>query len=446
MKYLPHTEQERKAMLDSIGVSVIDELFADIPARLAFGGRLNVAPALSDPELARHMSELASRNKTVADYTCFLGAGAYDHYVPSVCDHVIARNEFYTAYTPYQPEVSQGTLQSIFEFQSMMCALTEMAVCNASMYDGATAAAEAALISATITGRKKIVISRTVHPEYRQVVATYATGQGLTVAELPFANGVTDLDAARAIIDQDTASVIIQHPNFFGCLEPVDELEPIIHGAGALYTAAVDPISLGLLKPPGRYGVDFAIGEAQSMGNHLSYGGPYVGFFTANEKHLRRMPGRIVGATEDVEGKRGYVLALQTREQHIRREKATSNICTNEALCALATGVYMSTMGKQGMVRVAELCLGKATYALNRIDRLDRFSRAFSAPVFKEFVVRTTVPPAEVGATLLEHGILGGLDLSKFYPELDSHLLFCVTEKRTREEIDYLVARLEGLV
>jgi glycine dehydrogenase subunit 1 len=444
MKYLPHTEADRKKMLETIGVSRMEDLFADIPEGVRFKGRLDVPPALSDPELMRHLRELASRNRTVDDYTSYLGGGAYDHFLPSVVDHVASRNEFYTAYTPYQPEVSQGTLQTMYEYQSLMCELLGMDVSNASMYDGATAAAEAALISCRHTERKKAAVAATVHPEWRQVLRTYMWGRDLEVVELPHAGGVTDVERAKALLGPDVACLIVQHPNFFGCLEPVEELEKLAHAAGGLFVAGVDPISLGVLKPPGEYGADFAVGEGQSLGNHLNFGGPYLGFFTCTEKLMRRMPGRISGQTLDANGQRGFVLALATREQHIRREKATSNICSNEALCALAAAVYLTTLGPRGIKHVAELCLHKAHYLHDRVAMLERFKPAFSAPFFKEFVVRSQLPAGRVISGLLEDRIMAGPDVGRFYPDLKDHLLFCVTERRTREELDHLVARLEG--
>lgn len=445
--YTAHTDADRRRMLEAIGVASVEDLFADIPAGVRLRRPLDLPPPLAELELGRLMRETAGKNENLQEYTCFLGAGAYDHFIPSVVGHILSRSEFYTAYTPYQAEISQGVLQSIYEYQSLICELTGMDVANASMYDGASALAEAALLAAGATGRKALLVGRSVHPEYRRVISTYTAALGLEIVELPFAHGVTDPEAARRLVgEHPPAAVIIQQPNFFGCLEPVHDLEALAHGAGALYVVAADPISLGVLAAPAEYGADVVVGEGQALGNPISFGGPYLGFFAAREKYVRRMPGRIVGATSDVEGKRGYVLTLQTREQHIRREKATSNICSNEALNALAACVYLSALGKSGLKEVAGQCLQKAHYARERITRSERFRPAFNAPFFKEFAVATSLDPDEVNRELRQARIIGGYPLGRDYPELAGHLLFCVTEKRTREEIDHLAARLEGMI
>jgi len=446
-RYLPHTDRDRAAMLDAIGVGSIDELFSDIPDEVRLKRPLRIPGPLSETELVRLMKELASKNSSTEEYTCFLGGGAYDHYVPSAISHVLSRGEFFTAYTPYQAEVSQGVLQSIYEYQTLVCQLTGMDVSNASLYDGATATAEAYLLSVAANRRERVVISRTVHPEYRRVLRTYLSGKGIEPAEVPFEDGATDAGEPRKAVDGGTTCVIAQHPNFFGLLEPVDEIAGAAHDAGALFAVAVDPISLGVLKPPSEYGADIAFGEGQSLGGSLSFGGPYLGFFACRDKYVRRMAGRIAGATVDGDGNRGFVLTLQTREQHIRRERATSNICSNEALCALAATVYLSLLGPQGISKVASLCARKAHYLYDKICRLDRFEPAFQGPFFKEFCVRSKIPAADVQKELLSHKILGGLDVRSFYPELEGdHLLFCATEKRTKEEMDYLAARLEGSI
>ncbi len=447
MSYIPNTDENRREMLDAIGVESIDDLFAGIPEAVRFRGDMDLPSAMSEMELVKHMAELAGKNLSTDEYVCFLGAGAYDHFLPSVVDHILSREEFYTAYTPYQPEVSQGTLQSIFEFQTMISELTGMDVANASMYDGATTVMEAALMAGRLVrrGGNRVLISESVHPEYRRVLETYLCSLEWEMVEIPMVEGVTDLDALRREADDETLTVIVQNPNFFGLLEPVDEIGSVVDNAGkAMFTVACDPISLGLLKPPSESGADIVVGEGQSLGNPLSFGGPYLGFFAAGSKHIRRMPGRIISETVDEDGVRGYVMSMQTREQHIRRARATSNICTNEALNALAATVYLSLMGKTGLREVAEQSLQKAHYAAQAIDALDGFSLQYDQPFFKEFVVQCERPAAEVVQSMLEHNILAGVDLGRFYPDMDHSLLVAVTEKRTREEIDELAARLEG--
>ncbi|MGE5559802.1 MAG: aminomethyl-transferring glycine dehydrogenase subunit GcvPA [Chloroflexota bacterium] len=441
MKYLPNTDRDREQMLRAIGVGSVADLFADVPAQVRFKGQLNIPKALSEPELAAHMKRLASKNADA--YTCFLGGGAYDHYIPAVVDHVISRSEFYTAYTPYQPEISQGTLQAIFEYQTAICELTGMDVANASVYDGATAVAEAVMMAHATNNKKRVVMARSVHPDYRQTVRTYVAGLGLAVVEADVHDGLTCGASLGEQIDDDTTCVIVQSPNFFGNIEDMAKFAELAHAHGALFVAVVDPISLGLLKAPGHYGADIVCGEGQALGNPMAFGGPYLGFFATKTALVRRMPGRLVGETVDNRGQRGFVLTLQTREQHIRREKATSNICSNEALCALAALVYMSTMGRKGMKEVAELSAAKAHYARERIANIDGWSAAFTAPFFKEFVVKAPVNGDVVQKHLLSKKMLGGTDLGRWYPELKNHLLFAVTEKRSRGEIDALVAALE---
>ncbi len=436
-------------MLDAIGVESIDDLFACIPEEVRFRGEMDMPPAVSEMELARHMKELAGQNADTEEYTCFMGGGAYDHFLPSVVDHLVSREEFYTAYTPYQPEVSQGTLQSIFEFQTMISELTGMEIANASMYDGATAVMEAALMAGRVVrrGGQQVLVSESVHPEYRRVLQTYLHGLEWEVVQVPTADGVTDLKALRDMSGDDTLVVIVQNPNFFGLLEPVDDIASAAGEAGggkAQFVVACDPISLAVLRPPAAYGADIVVGEGQPLGNPLSFGGPYLGFFASYAKHIRRMPGRLIGQTVDVDGRRGFVMTMQTREQHIRRERATSNICTNEALNALAATVYLSLMGKEGLRQVATQSLQKAHYAAKAIDQLDGFRLKYNRPFFKEFVVECERPAPEIVEALLEHRILAGLDLGRFYPGMDNSLLVAVTEKRTRAEIDDFVERLEG--
>jgi glycine dehydrogenase subunit 1 len=425
--YIPNTDDDRRAMLDTIGVATAGELFADIPPELRIGG-LELPPALPEQALLREMAALAARNQVPEDSAsggCFLGAGAYRHFIPSVVAHVVGRAEFYTAYTPYQPEISQGTLQTMFELQSMVCELTGMDVANAGMYDGASALAEACLMACRVTGRSRIALLDTLNPAYADVVRTYASGPGLAV-DVVSDGGLTPEHACLAV----------QHPNFFGCLEDVWVREAAAHAAGTLLIAVVDPISLGMLAPPGDYAADIAVAEGQSLGWPVNFGGPYLGLFACRRDHLRQMPGRIAGRTTDLDGRSGYVLTLQTREQHIRRERATSNICTSQQLVGLAATVYLAAVGKHGLRRIAEVCYQRAHYAAERIAALPGYSLAFDAPFFKEFTVRCQRPPAEVLARLLERGIIGGLDVSD---RVENGLLVCVTETNTREEIDRLV-------
>jgi glycine dehydrogenase subunit 1 len=443
--YLPHTEADRQAMLAVIGVGATEELFADIPAELRLGRPLALPAALAEQELARHLQDLAGRNANLGEYACFLGAGAYDHYIPSVVDHVIGRAEFYTAYTQYQPEISQGYLQALWEYQSMICALTGLDVANASLYDGGTALAEAAMMACAATGRQEVVVARAVHPHYRAILGTYAVDRGMKVKEAPFAEGATGAAGLGRLAGQDTAAVIVQTPNFFGCLEDVAAAAETAHKAGALLIVAADPIALGVLEAPGALGADIVVGEGQPLGLPISYGGPYLGFFAATEKLMRKVPGRIVGQTNDFEGTRGFVLTLQAREQHIRREKATSNICSNEALCSLAAAVYLAAVGREGLRGVAELCLRKARYAYEELVNRKGCQPVFGAPFFKEFAVRCAEPVAAVNAALMKEKIIGGLDLGRYYPELSGCMLLCVTEKRTRAEIDRLVRTMEAV-
>ncbi len=443
MPYIPHSDEDRKSMLAAVGVRSIQELFEDVPAGVLFP-ELDLPPALSEMEVRWEMETLAGANLTTAEGPCFLGAGAYRHFVPAVVDAVLSRGEFYTAYTPYQPEISQGTLQAIFEYQSMICALTGMDVSNASHYDGATATAEAVITAINVhrMKRRKVVVSPFVHPEYRAVVRTYTQGMGLdVVGDAGGGDELTDL------LDKETACLIIQYPDFLGRIGDLGHLAEAVHAVGALFVVVTDPTALGLLKPPGEFGADIVVGEGQGMGAGLNFGGPYLGFFAVRKKHVRKMSGRVVGQTVDVEGNRGCVLTLSTREQHIRREKATSNICTNQGLVALAAGVYMAALGKCGMRQVAELCYHRAHYAQQRILELDGFSAMDDAPFFKEFVVRCPRPVKEINDFLLdEWGMIGGYDLGRDYAHLKDHMLLCVTEMNPRDEIDELVEALEEAV
>ena len=428
-------------MLEAVGASSVEELFRDIPDGVRFGRDLDVPPALSEPELVAHLEELAARNVSTNDELSFLGAGMYDHYVPAVVDAVLSRGELLTAYTPYQPEMSQGVLQAIFEYQTAICELTGMDVSNASGYDGTTVAADACYVAKHATGRTKVVLAETVNPQVRQVVKTYAPGFGLEVVEVPHRGGVTEPTELREAA-QGAACAIFQQPNFFGCLEPAPDLAAAANESGALAVAHVDPISLGLLEAPGAYGCAVAIGEGQGAGNYLSYGGPHYGFIAARSDLIRRMPGRIVGETVDTAGERGYVLTLQTREQHIRREKATSNITTNQTLLALAGLVYLSWLGPQGLREVGETCLALAAYAQERLEAAG-FAPVFpEQTTFKEFAVRVGRRARDVVVDAREQGVNPGYALGRDYPGLDDALLVCVTEKKTREEIDRLVEAL----
>ena len=445
-RYLPTTEQDRAEMLEAIGVSSVEELFADIPENIRFQGRLEIPEAMSEPELLKHMKQLAAQNWTSDQVISFLGAGVYDHHIPSVVQHVINRSEFYTAYTPYQPEISQGELQAMFEFQTMICELTGMDVANSSMYDGATAVAEAANLAVRGTNRVKLVVSQALHPESRQVLHTYAKGRDWSIVEVACHDGRTDLDAVQQQVDQETAAVIIQTPNFLGAIEDLEKLEAIAHAKGSLLVVSANPLSLGILKPPGQFGADVVVGDVQTLGVPPSFGGPHCGFFAVTKKWMRQMPGRIVGETVDREGKRGFVLTLQTREQHIRRDKATSNICSNQALNALAATVYLSAMGKNGLHQVAYLNMQKAYYAKQRLLQVPGVSNVFSAPFFNEFVIRLSASVHDVNEQLLEKGILGGYPLEQLDPQYQQMMLVAVTEQRSKAEIDQLAEELERIL
>jgi glycine dehydrogenase subunit 1 len=437
-RFLSLTEADRKEMLGTIGVPSIDDLFEQIPATVRFGRELALDPALSEPELVAHLEELAARNAHTGAELSFLGAGIYDHYVPAVVDAILSRGELLTAYTPYQPEMSQGVLQAIFEYQTAICELTGMDVSNASGYDGTTVAADACFLAKHATGRSKIVLAEALNPQVRQVVKTYAPGFGLEVVEVPHRAGVTDPDEFREAC-LDAACAIFQQPNFFGCLEPAPDLAAAANEAEALAVAHVDPVSLGVLEAPGAYGCALAIGEGQGAGNYQSYGGPHYGFFAARSEYIRRMPGRIVGETIDTAGKRGYVLTLQTREQHIRREKATSNITTNQTLLALAGLVHLSWLGPEGLGEVGEICLALGRYAKERLQSAG-FELAFpEQTTFKEFAVRVGGPGAEVVTEARRKGVHPGYALGRDYEGLDDTLLVCVTERRSPADVDRLV-------
>lgn len=447
-RYIPMTEQDQKEMMETIGVHSIEELFADIPDEVRYQGTLPMSAAMDEAALLAHMRTLSERNADFDRYACFLGAGIYDHQIPVVINHLLSRSEFYTAYTPYQPEISQGELQAIFEFQSYICELTGMKVANASMYDGATALGEAASLVSTHTKRKRLIVSRTVHPESREVLRTVAHGYGLEIIEIDALNGVTDMTQLAATINHDTAAVLIQSPNFFGCIEDVSLVAQLIHQQQGLLVMSTNPITLGVLESPGKLGADVVIGDAQPFGIPASFGGPTCGFFAVTEALMRRMPGRIVGQTVDRDGKRGFVLTLQAREQHIRREKATSNICSNQALLALCASVYLSLMGKQGMREVGQLNIQKAHYAARFLQEQAGIELPFTAPYFNEFVVKLPAGTdiTTINEQLLAAQIIGGYDLGRDYPELRGHMLIAVTERRSREEIERFTAKLKEVL
>ncbi len=441
MPYFPNTEADRRAMLEAIGAGSIDELFSMVPPEVRLDRELCVPPGLGELELTEHMIELAGQNTPASAAVCFLGGGSYDHFIPAVVDMAASRSEFYTAYTPYQPEASQGSLQAFFEYQTLIAQLTGMDVSNASLYDGGSAASEAVLMALHATGRRRVVTSAGVHPEYRQVLAAYLANMDVELATLDAPEGTLSLADLETAVDDQTACVLLQHPNFFGCLEEVEQAAEIAHRRGALFCVAVDPISLGLLKRPGEYGADIVVAEGQPLGIPMSFGGPYLGVMACREAFLRRMPGRLVGQTVDRRGRRCWVLTLQTREQHIRREKATSNICTNQGLMALRAAVYLSLMGPAGLREAATLCLQKSRYAAARLTASSSLSLAFGRSTFKEFVVR--VHGQSVDALIekaRQQGIFAGVPLGRWYPHLADCLLVAVTEKRTQQQIDQLAA------
>ena len=447
MAYIPNTDRDREAMLKAIGVGKVDDLFYDIPASMRYP-TLDLPDPASEMEISLELQLLNEANVDLNHAPCFLGAGAYRHYIPSVVGHITNRSEFYTAYTPYQPEISQGTLQAIFEYQTMICALTGMEVANASHYDGGTATAEAVIMAVSAGRGKKhrVVVSPRVHPEYTEVVRTYTQGMSLDIV------GDDDrharLSDLEALLNEETACAIVQVPDFFGYIESVAELQAFaekVHAVKALFVVAVsNPIALGMLKPPAEYGADIVLGEGHSFGNPISFGGPFLGFFASKDQYARRMAGRLVGQTVDLKGRAGFVLTLSTREQHIRREKATSNICTNQGLNALAASIYLSSLGKNGLRNVAEQCYHKAHYAASEISQIPGFSLLNGRPFFNEFIVRCPRPAAAINQYLLdEWGIVGGFAIGKVCPGLEDSLMFCVTEMNSREEIDALVVALK---
>jgi glycine dehydrogenase subunit 1 len=444
MTFNPHTDADRAEMRRTIGIESVEELFTPIPESVRFPD-LDLLPRLTEMEAAARLGELAAKNLHASDGNTFLGAGSYNHYVPATVGQILSRGELYTAYTPYQPEVAQGTLQIIYEFQSMVAALFGMDVANASMYDGATALAEAVLMAVTSQKkRSRVILSGTVHPAYREVVHTYASGLPIELVDLgiPTDGFTTKLNAITDALGDDVAAVVVQYPNFFGGIEPLAEIADAVHAAGALLVVATYPVPLGLLKPPGELGADIVTAEGQSLGVAQSFGGPYVGLLATRQSFVRLMPGRLAGIANDTEGKRGFVLTLQTREQHIRREKATSNICTNQGLMATAATVYMASVGPQGFREVASRCYQNAHFLQRELVAVDGYELALDAPFFHEFVVKTPIPAAQVNARLLKAGIIGGYDLKAVDPKLDHHLLICATELNGQKSVDRLLAVL----
>jgi glycine dehydrogenase subunit 1 len=443
-RYTSATDADRAAMLEAIGVESIDELFADIPAEVRFDRPLDLPDGISETELVDELSALAARNADADSEVCFIGAGMYDHYSPSIVDAIQSRSEFLTPYTPYQPEVSQGGLQVMFEFQTAISELTGLPVANASLYEGPSSVASAAYLAlGARKGRRRLVVSRGLHPHSRQTLETYSRGFGAEVAEVGLSDGLTSAEELAAALDDQTAAVFVQNPNFLGAIEELEALAAAAHEAGALCVAAVDAITLSVLRPPGECGVDVALGEGQPLGGRLDYGGPSFGFFAATEEHLRRMPGRIAGETTDVDGRRGFVLALQTREQHIRREKATHNICTSQALNALGGTVYLAWLGKRGFVELGELLVRRTAYARQRLAAVEGVELLFpEAPVAREFAVRLAAPVGEVLDRVSTEGIAAGYPLGRDYPEHEDCVLVAITERTSREDIDRLADAL----
>jgi glycine dehydrogenase subunit 1 len=445
LSYIPNTADDRRQMLAAIGVASIDELFAAIPADVRLDRPLKVSPALSEIELTQHMQGLARRNRPAGDLVCFLGGGAYDHFVPAVVDAIASRSEYYTAYTPYQAEASQGSLQAFFEYQTLICQLTGLDVANASLYEGGSGVAEAVLMARNVTNRpNKVIVPASLHPEYREVLATYLVNLDAELVTIPTPDGFLNPDDLKKAIDDRTACVVVQHPNFFGHLEEMRAVADLTHAAGALFVASFDPISLGLLQGPGHYGADIAVAEGHTLGTPLSYGGPYLGILACRKEYMRKMPGRLVGQTLDKNGKRCWVLTMTGREQHQTRAKATSNICTNQGLFALRAAVFLAALGPQGLRETAALCLQKAHFAAAELAKVPGVSLRFPRPFFKEFTLRLGGDVPACLKRLRDAGYLAGLPLGRWYPAHADCLTVAVTEKRTRLEIDGLVNALRG--
>lgn len=446
MSYIPNTPEDQQAMLETLGLPSLEALLTPVPENVRLRRPLDLPPALPEPDLKRLLYNMAAENVNLDSTISFLGAGTYDHAIPSVVPHLQRRSEFVTSYTPYQPEVSQGMLQAIYEFQTMVCQITGLDIANASLYDGATALVEAALLAVGPGGRGEVVISAGVDPQYRRVLHTYAHARGFNVKEVPTRNGVTSIEDLGEAVTATTSAVVIQQPNFFGCIEDMRAIEPIAHKGKAVFiTNITEPASLGVLAAPADYGADIAVGELMSFGNSMSYGGPALGFMASRSKYMRLLPGRLVGQTVEEGGDKqtGYVLTLQTREQHIRRERATSNICTNQSLLAVGATIFLAALGKQGFRELGELCLQKAHYAFRQITALPGYEAAFSSPFFDEFVITAPVSTEVLQQQFAQAGILGGYPLSERYPDMPNSMLFCVTETRTKQDIDRLVAVLQ---
>jgi glycine dehydrogenase subunit 1 len=442
MPYIPNTDDDRRRMLETIGVKNFEELLENIPQHLRFKRPLDI-PSISELELLREIEELAHRDRE--GLACFAGGGVYDHFIPAAVGTIVSRPEFMTAYTPYQPEVSQGTLQVIYEFQTHICRLTGMDVANASMYDGASAAAEAVSITTSVTKRHKVVISETVSPLFREVIHTYVQGRGVEIVTVPMKNGVTDLSRLEDVVDENTACVLVSQPNFFGLLEEIDAIPEMVHKVGGKMIMAVDIVSQAILKTPAEYGADIVIAEGQPLGIPLSFGGPLLGIFAVKKDIVRSMPGRLVARTKDIDGKPGFVLTLQTREQHIRRERATSNICTNQALCATSAAVYLTLMGKVGFKKVALLSAEKAHAAAEQIGKLEGFEPYFPGPFVREFPIKTPAPARDVVLMMVERGFLPGVNAGRWYKGMDNCLILALTEKRSDTDIARLVQGLKEL-
>ncbi|WP_117160675.1 aminomethyl-transferring glycine dehydrogenase subunit GcvPA [Paraliobacillus sp. X-1268] len=444
-RYLPMTQEDKKEMLDTVGVSTTDELFEDIPNELRLQKELQLKKPANEAQLMQELTALAKKNVNTKTHTSFLGAGVYDHYIPSVVDHIISRSEFYTAYTPYQPEISQGELQAIFEFQTMICELTGMDVANSSMYDGPTALAEATNLSAAQTKRKKVLVSKTVHPESRAIIETYGKGQGIEIIEIPEKDGLTDLGMLETLVDETVASVVIQYPNFFGQIEPLATIRQVMNNSKAMFVVSSNPLALGYLTPPSEFGADIVVGDTQVFGIPAQFGGPHCGYFATSKKLMRKVPGRLVGQTVDEDGKRGFVLTLQAREQHIRRDKATSNICSNQALNALASSVAMSSLGKKGIKQMAWQNMQKTYYAKKMLEKQE-IEVIYQGALFNEIVINLNRDVAKVNRALLEEGMIGGYDLSLIDKSYRGYMLLAVTEMRTKEEINRFAKKVGVII
>jgi len=439
MRYISYTQDQKQEILKAIGIENVDLLFKDIPESIRLAKKLNLEGPYSELELTKYFYDISKKNKNTQELTSFYGGGCYDHFIPAAVDYISNRSEFSTAYTPYQPEVSQGTLQAIYEYQSFICLLTDMDVTNASLYDGASSVAEAVLMAHRINPGSRVLTSSLIHPDYLKTLSTYLDAIDLGLETIPFKQGLTSLEELYKNIDKDTFAVVIQMPNFLGYIELVEEISKITHDNNALFIVSVDPISLGLITPPSKYGADIVVGDGQGLGNYQSFGGPTFGFLATKDKWIRNLPGRIVGKTKDKKENDAFTLTLQTREQHIRRQRATSNICSNQSLNALRSAIYCALMGNCGFRKIAQLCFSNAHYMADKIEKLDKFSVVFGKSFFKEFVVKSEISIDKINKTLLDQGITGGIDLKRYYPELENHALIAVTEKRTKQEIDKFV-------